>query len=86
MNKTVEAKLQKILTIYLKEIHERACWSENARFKSSSCGEMEQIQRYRNALPNFILTNFSDFRLYKEGKLIKTAEICRFPALAGLSR
>jgi len=45
----------------------------------------EQIQRYRNALPNLILTNFLKFRLYRNGKILKTAEICRFHALEGLS-
>jgi len=45
----------------------------------------EQIQRYRNALPNLILTNFLEFWLYRNGKILKTAEICRFHALEGLS-
>jgi hypothetical protein len=45
----------------------------------------EQIQRYRNGIPNLILANFLDFRLYRDGKFLKNAEICRFPALDGLS-
>ena len=45
----------------------------------------EQIRRYRNALPNLILTNFLEFWLYRNGKIIETAEICRFHALEGLS-
>jgi predicted helicase len=44
----------------------------------------EQIQRYRNALPNVIVTNFLEFRLYRDGKFIKNAEICPFSALESL--
>jgi len=44
----------------------------------------EQLQRYRNALPNIILTNFLEFRLYRNGKLIDSVEICRLEALQGL--
>jgi predicted helicase len=45
----------------------------------------EQIQRYRNALPNLIVINFLEFRLYRDGKFIKNAEICHFSALENLS-
>ncbi len=41
----------------------------------------EQIQRYRNALPNLIVTNFVEFRLYRDGVLRKKAEICYSSAL-----
>ena len=41
----------------------------------------KQLQRYRNALPNLILTNFLDFRLYREGKLRDHVEICKLSAL-----
>jgi len=40
--------------------------------------ETEQLERYRNTFPNVILTNFYEFRLYRDGELIK-----RFP-LPGL--
>ena len=44
----------------------------------------EQIQRYRNAIPNLILTNFLDFKLYRDGKLRYSVEICKLSALQGL--
>ncbi len=143
MNKTEKAKLQKILTTYLKEIHEiytEGNFREESFYPSlkelfENCSQLfseeedakalvlpkrtevgipdflirkngevighveaktpdsslqdveksEQIQRYRNALPNLILTNFLDFRLYRDGKLIKNAEIRRFSVLESLS-
>jgi len=33
--------------------------------------ESEQLTRYRNTFPNVILTNFYEFRLYRDGELIK---------------
>ncbi|MBF0538527.1 MAG: N-6 DNA methylase [Nitrospirae bacterium] len=33
----------------------------------------EQLMRYRQTFPNLILTNFLDFRLYRDGELIDTA-------------
>ena len=43
--------------------------------------EMEQLKRYRHTFPNVILTNFYEFRLYRNGELIKTAAIGR-PVIA----
>ncbi|HPD61067.1 MAG TPA: N-6 DNA methylase, partial [Thermodesulfobacteriota bacterium] len=37
----------------------------------------EQIKRYRNIFPNLILTNFFEFRLYRNGDLIDKASIAR---------
>jgi len=37
--------------------------------------DTEQLKRYLEKLPNIILTNFFDFWLYREGKLIKKARI-----------
>lgn len=37
----------------------------------------EQLIRYRETFPNLILTNFFEFRLYKDGKLIDRVEIGR---------
>ncbi len=39
--------------------------------------ETEQLKRYRDTFPNVILTNFYEFRLYRDGELIKTASIAR---------
>ena len=44
----------------------------------------EQIQRYRNALPNLIVTNFVEFRLYRDGTLVEKVELCSPIALHGL--
>lgn len=37
--------------------------------------DQKQIKRYMEKLPNLILTNYSDFWLYREGKLIKKVNI-----------
>ncbi|HAJ98843.1 MAG TPA: DNA methyltransferase [Bacteroidales bacterium] len=37
----------------------------------------EQLERYKNTFPNVILTNFYEFRLYRDGVLIKKAMIGR---------
>jgi hypothetical protein len=37
----------------------------------------EQLKRYRNTFPNLILTNFLEFRLYRDGTLIDKALIGR---------
>ncbi|MGB2728805.1 MAG: type ISP restriction/modification enzyme [Halobacteriota archaeon] len=142
MNKTEKDKLEKILTAYLKEIHEiytKRDFREESFYpalkklfencsgllsveegagvlvspkrtevgipdflihkKDGSIGDIEaktpesnlqevekseQIQRYRNALPNLILTNFLDFRLYRDGKFRYSVEICKLSALQGL--
>jgi len=39
--------------------------------------ESEQLKRYRNTFPNVILTNFYEFRLYRDGELIKKTFIGR---------
>jgi len=39
--------------------------------------ESEQLKRYRNIFPNVILTNFYEFRLYRDGELIKKTFIGR---------
>jgi len=44
----------------------------------------EQIERYVNALPNLIVTNLLEFRLYRDGKLVARAELCSSDALLGL--
>jgi len=44
----------------------------------------EQIQRYRNALPNLIVTNFLEFWLYRNGTLIDKIELCSPAALHDL--
>ena len=37
----------------------------------------EQLKRYRNTFPNLILTNFFEFRLYRNGMLVNKALIAR---------
>ncbi|MBI5380185.1 MAG: DNA methyltransferase, partial [Nitrospirae bacterium] len=37
----------------------------------------EQLKRYRRTFPNLILTNFFEFRLYRNGQLVNTAQIAR---------
>lgn len=44
----------------------------------------EQLKRYLEAFPNFILTNFLQFRLYRDAKLITDVEICNQEALQDL--
>jgi len=39
--------------------------------------ETEQLKRYRNTFPNIILTNFYEFRLYRNGELIKKVTVGR---------
>jgi len=39
--------------------------------------ETEQLKRYRGAFPNVILTNFFEFRLYRDGNLIDKVAIGR---------
>jgi len=39
--------------------------------------ESEQLQRYRGAFPNVILTNFFEFRLYRNSMLIDKVQIAR---------
>ncbi|MBI3794763.1 MAG: adenine methyltransferase [Nitrospinae bacterium] len=39
--------------------------------------ESEQLGRYRYTFPNMILTNFFEFRLYRNGEIIKTVSIGR---------
>ena len=44
----------------------------------------EQIRRYRDALPNLILTNFVEFRRYRNGAFIEQVDLCSPAALQGL--
>ncbi len=39
--------------------------------------DSEQLKRYRNTFPNLILTNFFEFRLYRNGDLLQSACIAR---------
>lgn len=39
--------------------------------------ETEQLKRYLQTFPNLILTNFFEFRLYREGRLIDSVQIAR---------
>ncbi|NMC79740.1 MAG: N-6 DNA methylase, partial [Chloroflexi bacterium] len=39
--------------------------------------ESEQLRRYRATFPNLILTNFLEFRLYRNGERIRTALLAR---------
>ena len=39
--------------------------------------ESEQLRRYRSTFPNLILTNFFEFRLYRNGALVATARLAR---------
>ncbi len=39
--------------------------------------QSEQLKRYRSAFANVILTNFFEFRLYRQGQLIDRVEIAR---------
>ena len=39
--------------------------------------ESEQIKRYRHSLPNLILTNFLEFRLYRSGRPVDKAQVGR---------
>lgn len=39
--------------------------------------ETEQLKRYRHTFPNLILTNFFEFRLYRNGQLIERVKIAR---------
>lgn len=49
--------------------------------------EKEQLKRYLNTFPNLILTNFLEFRLYRDGNLIDKVSISRpFIARLGLKK
>ena len=39
--------------------------------------ESEQLKRYRHTFPNLILTNFTEFRLYRNGDLVDSVQIAR---------
>jgi hypothetical protein len=39
--------------------------------------DTEQLQRYLATFPNVLLTNFYEFRLYRDGKLINNVQIAR---------
>jgi predicted helicase len=44
----------------------------------------EQLQRYRESLPNLILTNFLEFRLYRNGNFVDKVEVGRQSTLLDL--
>lgn len=44
----------------------------------------EQLQRYRESLPNLILTNFLEFRLYRNGDFVDKVEVGRQSTLLNL--
>jgi len=44
----------------------------------------EQLQRYRESLPNLILTNFLEFRLYRNGNPVDKVEVGRQSTLLNL--
>src|SRR3990172_2626635 len=46
--------------------------------------DSEQLKRYRDSLPNLILTNFLEFRLYRSGNSIDKVEAGRQFTLQGL--
>lgn len=46
--------------------------------------DSEQLERYRDSLPNLILTNFLEFRLYRHGNPIDKVEVGRQFTLQGL--
>lgn len=39
--------------------------------------DSEQLKRYRATFPNLILTNFLEFRLYRNGELVEAAQLAR---------
>ncbi|MCX5973348.1 MAG: hypothetical protein NTU59_01485 [Coprothermobacterota bacterium] len=39
--------------------------------------ESEQLKRYRSTFPNLILTNFLEFRLYRDGERVETVLAAR---------
>ena len=39
--------------------------------------ETEQLKRYLHTFPNLILTNFFEFRFYREGQLVEKVQIAR---------
>ena len=48
--------------------------------------QTEQLRRYRDALPNLILTDYLEFRWYVEGELRQTARIGSIDAKGNISR
>ncbi len=48
--------------------------------------DSEQLQRYRTTFPNLILTNFLEFRLYRNGQCVATAQLARPRVLTALQQ
>lgn len=46
----------------------------------------DQLQRYRTTFPNLILTNFLEFRLYRDGQRIAVAQLGRPFVLTALQQ
>ncbi len=42
----------------------------------------EQIERYKNTFPNFILTNFLEFRFFRNGVRVDIANICEYEQIS----
>ncbi|MEW6685629.1 MAG: type ISP restriction/modification enzyme [Candidatus Edwardsbacteria bacterium] len=43
----------------------------------SEIAESDQLKRYRNSLPNVLLTNFLEFQIYRNGKLVNEIHLAR---------
>lgn len=54
---------------------------ENLNFIENS----EQLKRYRAIFPNLILTNFIEFRRYRNGECVETARVARPKVSSGLN-
>lgn len=54
--------------------------------KLNDVEDSEQLSRYRDSLPNLILTNFLEFRLYRHGNLINQVEVGRQFTLQNLQQ
>lgn len=57
-----------------------------AKLPESTLDDVEksdQMQRYRDALPNLMLTNLLEFRLYRDGLLIDRVDLCSSTTLHG---
>ncbi|NLB65538.1 MAG: N-6 DNA methylase [Lentisphaerae bacterium] len=48
--------------------------------------QSEQLTRYRGTFPNLILTNFFEFRLYRNGELVQTVQAARPFVMTRLGR
>jgi hypothetical protein len=58
--------------------------AKSLRTNLDEAEKTEQICRYTATFPNFVLTNFIEFRLYKTGKCASKARISEFKNIYGL--